>query len=533
MRRSIVVVSLLVLAACNDHPLKGTEYGRYSGKSVTLAVDPNRDVDILFVIDNSGSMAEEQATLAANFEAFIEVLEDPTVDANYRIAITTTDNGAPNCGPTGAEGGNFVLSSCRSRLSQFQSPPNAEEPVDAREVACLDLCPEELTDLETVPTAIDGDPMEEPRPWLERIGRVTNLPDMIDAATAFACFGPQGIDGCGYEATLETMYRALVRADSADEDELGFMRDDALLAVVFVTDEADCSLKPGMDALFDPNGDRALWSDASAQGPTSAVCWNAGTRCTDNGDGTLDCVAADIGPDGQPTDEDGAVLQPISRYVEKLQAIEDSKRMLTQNQDLDVLVSVIGGVPVGEGDVVYQKGVDAEFEDDFGIAPGCSSVNGEAVPPARLLEVAAAFAEEERNVYSVCDADYTVALRQIAKRLEREFKPACASVCPQDVDRTTDGHQHDCIVTETARDGEARRVADCQQSDDGTWNLPDGEDLCVWLATAEDRDMACVESNAAVEFRTIYREGAPRTEGAKLSATCSVSDNTDLDCPWL
>jgi hypothetical protein len=124
-------------------------------------------------------------------------------------------------------------------------------------------------------------------------------------------------------------------------------------------------------------------------------------------------------------------------------------------------------------------------------------------------------------------------LQQIAERLKREFKPACASVCPQDVDRTVDGHQSDCVVTETAKDGESRQVADCQQSNDGTWNLPEGEDLCVWLATAEDRDAVCIESNAAVEFRTIYREGAPRTEGAKLSATCSVSDNTEVDCPWL
>jgi hypothetical protein len=183
--------------------------------------------------------------------------------------------------------------------------------------------------------------------------------------------------------------------------------------------------------------------------------------------------------------------------------------------------------------LVYQRGVDAEFEDDFGIAPGCSSVNGEAVPPARLLEVAEAFAEGERNVYSVCDSDYTVALRQIAERLEREFKPACASVCPQDVDRTVDGHQSDCVVSETTKEGDSRVVADCQQSDDGTWNLPEGEDLCVWLATGDDRDMACIDAHAAVEFRTIYREGAPRKAGATLSATCSVSDNTEVDCPWL
>jgi hypothetical protein len=374
---------------------------------------------------------------------------------------------------------------------------------------------------------------EEARPWLESIEGRTNLPDGVDAATAFACFGPQGVDGCGYEAPLETMHKALVRAQTDGEDELGFLRDDALLAVVFVTDEADCSLKPDTGSLFDPNGDRALWSDPDAGSPTSAVCWNAGVSCTPKADGTLDCTAADIGFDGRPTDEDGAVLHPVSSYIEQLQALEDRKRELTGNDELDVLVSVIAGVPAGGGEVQYAQGVDPEFEDAYGIAPGCRSMNGEAVPPVRLLEVASAFAGQTDNVYSVCDADYTPALEEIARRLEQEFKPACASVCPQDADRVSGGHQNDCVIEQTFDDGESRVVPDCEQRADGTWALPDGEDVCVWLATADDRDLRCIETGAAVEFRPLYRAGAPRKAGAKLSATCSVSDNPALDCPWI
>jgi hypothetical protein len=52
---------------------------------------PGQDtkVDILFVIDNSGSMADEQAALANAFDAFITKFVDKGVD--YHIGITSTD----------------------------------------------------------------------------------------------------------------------------------------------------------------------------------------------------------------------------------------------------------------------------------------------------------------------------------------------------------------------------------------------------------------------------------------------------------
>ena len=50
---------------------------------------PAPTVDVLFVVDNSGSMAEEQANLGANFGAFLTYAESTGVD--YQIAVTTTD----------------------------------------------------------------------------------------------------------------------------------------------------------------------------------------------------------------------------------------------------------------------------------------------------------------------------------------------------------------------------------------------------------------------------------------------------------
>jgi hypothetical protein len=46
--------------------------------------------DILFIIDNSCSMAEEQSNLSTNFTAFAEELE--VLDVDFQLAVITTDN---------------------------------------------------------------------------------------------------------------------------------------------------------------------------------------------------------------------------------------------------------------------------------------------------------------------------------------------------------------------------------------------------------------------------------------------------------
>lgn len=45
--------------------------------------------DVLFVVDDSASMTEEQARLTENFAAFVDLLGDTTAD--FRVGVTTTD----------------------------------------------------------------------------------------------------------------------------------------------------------------------------------------------------------------------------------------------------------------------------------------------------------------------------------------------------------------------------------------------------------------------------------------------------------
>lgn len=48
-------------------------------------------LDLLFVVDNSGSMSEEQRTMASHFNSFIQDLKGTDSDVSYQIGAITTD----------------------------------------------------------------------------------------------------------------------------------------------------------------------------------------------------------------------------------------------------------------------------------------------------------------------------------------------------------------------------------------------------------------------------------------------------------
>jgi len=63
----------------------------HSGDSFTdrFAQDGSNETDILFVVDNSGSMGQEQTSLAVNFSSFVQIVE--ALDVDYRLGVTSTD----------------------------------------------------------------------------------------------------------------------------------------------------------------------------------------------------------------------------------------------------------------------------------------------------------------------------------------------------------------------------------------------------------------------------------------------------------
>jgi hypothetical protein len=519
-------------SACTDRMVDEPEPGWGPEPHTTVHFVPTR-VDVLFVVDNSGSMAEEQIALASAFGAFIEVLEQPWVAIDYRIGITTTDNGNPWCGTTSPEGGALRLSSCRSRPEEFTLDGAGTEMQDA----CSPTCPAEWTDIEIQPTAIDGSTEVRPRNWIESSPRHTNLPEGLSTTQAFQCFGPQGIDGCGFESQLESMWRATRRSQDESDPDFGFIREGAILSVVHVTDEADCSYNSDWDSIFEPTGNRVFWSDEEAASPTSAVCWNAGVACEGEGPYYDDCHAVDLDVDGNEVSEedadDLAVLRPVSRYVDVLQDLEDRKQETIPDQQ--VLVSVIGGVGA-DGDVSYQDAVDdPQFQSDFGIGPGCASEAGTAVPPARLRELAEAFqVGDDRNMFSICESDYSAALAAIAEAIVGQIRPHCMPVCVADVDPSTpDVLDPSCSFTQQtpAPDGsyELLDVPPCESGD----ALPQGYDVCFAMLVGDELSETCADYGVNLELRFVRRAGVPAPGGATIVGNCEVSESRETDCPGL
>jgi hypothetical protein len=535
-RRARFVGACVVLwssSACTGRMVDEPEPDGWGPEPDTTVLFILQPVDVLFVVDNSGSMAEEQIALASAFGAFIEVLERPWVAIDYRIGITTTDNGNPWCGTTSPEAGALRLSSCRSRPEEFAFDGAGFEMQDA----CSPTCPEAWTDIEIQPTAVGGSSEVRPRNWIESSRGRTNLPEGLSTTQAFQCVSPQGIDGCGFESQLESMWKAVRRAQDENDPNFGFIRDGAILSVVHVTDEVDCSYNSDWESIFLPEGNRVFWSDADTASPTSAVCWNAGMACEGEGPHYDDCHAVDLDIDGNEVSaedaDDLAVLRPVARYVDLLQDLEDQKQQTVRDQQ--VLVSVIGGVGA-DGSVIYQDAVDDPvFQQDFGIGPGCGSEAGTAVPPARLRELAEAFeVGDDRNMFSICESDYSATLTAIAEGIVGQIRPHCMPICVADGDPSTpEVLDPSCSFTQEtfASDGSLERL-DVPPCESGNV-LPEGYDVCFVMLVGDERSETCADEGFNLELRFVRRFGVPVTGGATIVGDCEASESRETDCPGL
>jgi hypothetical protein len=391
-------------------------------------------LDLLFVIDNSGTMGEEQVNLSANFPLLIDKLLTLTdldgfpIHPDVNLMVTTTDVGHPLCTPFQPDGYEPLLGApqseaCIDRLDDFTglgiNPPEFPE-------ACTNGCP------------VAVEPFNPFIHFEGELAAATNVPGN-DIKGALSCIGPQGINGCGYEAPLEAMFLALDPNATWNQGGEPFLRDTASLAIVIITDEADCSVRaPDGYAYFtDPMQD-TYWEvnpNTGSKQATSAVCWNAGVDCgAPDGNGVYaDCTSLDTG-----------VLHPLNRYLTYLQ----DELIADQNKEV-VMLGILGVPPVtshddeppfqptagGAIDLVYRQWIDGPYpqgdllpEDiandetaatkqfEFGIGPGCTGEDGmggftgQAIPPVRIKEVCEALDENDQLrccIESVCDTDFS------------------------------------------------------------------------------------------------------------------------------
>jgi len=217
--RTALLTVLLALPACEDYLFDQVCPEAISEVARTVPALEPTPADILFVVDNSGSMREEQENLAANFASFIDALSGGGGD--FRLAIITTDGaGFGQCAegvePSDSECGGFVSFEFASEYP-FQRTGTDDS-----------MCVETGTPLSCFVTDDGG----------RAVISSDQTPEEIEQSFRQAV--RVGTCGDGVEVGLETMRRALERTQGGCNG--GFLRDEANLVVVFVSDEPGRSL---------------------------------------------------------------------------------------------------------------------------------------------------------------------------------------------------------------------------------------------------------------------------------------------------
>ncbi|HEY5282048.1 MAG TPA: hypothetical protein VIM14_04595, partial [Polyangia bacterium] len=116
LRWAIAIPTLpLVWWACTSHPLTQPPPSPVMQTDVYISVAPVRQLDLVFMVDNSPSMAPKQDKMNAQFPKLIKALEDPTDHKlpDLRVAIIDSDLGTGGaytdgpCGPNTENGGSL------------------------------------------------------------------------------------------------------------------------------------------------------------------------------------------------------------------------------------------------------------------------------------------------------------------------------------------------------------------------------------------------------------------------------------------
>jgi MYXO-CTERM domain-containing protein len=389
--------------------------GRTERRAGALAAGDPGDLDILFMIDNSSSMTTMQAKLLAQDPSFMKVLQGfPNGLPNIHVAVVSSDMGAPGdetasigCTPQGDDG-------------EFQAAPRG---------TCTS------TTLEAGAT------------FISNVGGSANYTGKLE--DVFSCIAELGSTGCGFEHQLASVARAL-GADGAPPpiQNAGFLRPNAELAIVLLTNEDDCSAPPNT-TLFSLNGGQQ--SLTNPLGPIANYrCNQFGHLCNDPTSATPTAlIAPPLNPPADATagspptltlancqsnDTGGGLLTPVAQLVAGIRALKT-------NPDDQIVVGAISP-PVTPYTVGWfpavspPAGVTGELWPQLFHscgANGGNDVNPQATqfttdgtfgdPGVRVAQWVRAFGENG-VVASICDADYGAAFQTIADKIQAHLQPS-------------------------------------------------------------------------------------------------------------
>jgi hypothetical protein len=416
MRSFVVLASLLgtgLLTGCPDRTISevSPEQGRVEFKDIPVTV--NRDIDILFIVDDSPSMLDKQTNLKNNFPNFINVLN--TIEGglpNVHMGVVTSDLGA-----SGADG--MIAPAIPGTVGGCSS--TGKNGALQTFGAGASITGKYISD---VASATPG---------------MRNKNYTGTLASAFSSIASAGAAGCGFEQHIEAAKRALQPSNVANA---GFVRPSAYLAIIIIADEDDCSLEHST----------LLTSDTTQLGPLQSFrCTRYGITCDTGG---TDANAINVaGPKSAcHSNESGQYLTKIADYVTFFKGLKTDPNNV-------IVAGIVGPVTPFEVELRAPGGSTTKIP---ALAHSCTytdSANAPEVadPAIRIKQLLDSF--PNRSTFStICQQDLSTGLVLIAQLLKSVLGSPCIDGKLADVDPNTPGPQYDCSVSDVANYGAANQV---------------------------------------------------------------------------
>lgn len=360
---------------------------------------PNNNLDLLFVVDDSPSMQDKQNNLAVNFPNFINVLNTlPGGLPNLHLGVVTTDmgtKGSEDASP-GPAIGQIGVGGC-SGTGDSGNLQISNAPVSGTFISDIK---------ETNNT------------------RTRNYTGTLTDAFSLMARGI-GAGGCGFEQPLAAMKAAL----NNNPANAGFLRPDAVLGVVFVTDEDDCSIRHAT----------MLGPESATLGPLGSFrCARFGVTCAIGG-ATPDAMNQ-VGTKDQCSGSVGSTyMTDIAPYTAFLAGLKGDTR--------NVVVGAIMGptspfavelrTPPGGGTPATALAHSCSYSGNTGLEV--------ADPGVRMNAFLQGFPNASSSS-TICQQDLSGPLALIAGLVARSIGSPCLTTALLDVDPGTAGPQYDCIV---------------------------------------------------------------------------------------
>jgi len=505
----------------------------------------NHQLDLLVMVDNSSSMNPLQTKMSAQLPSFLDALKDQSTgqypDLHVAVVSSSFGGGAWNnvnqCGAGSHPGDD---------QGNFQQGPGG-----SGAGTCTGLHSGEM--------------------YLKNGDGTAGNPPNFDGkiGDVFQCMALLGDTGCGFESQFESVYYALYKAhlaagpddDTHDSHNGGFLRDSAVLAVVMLTNEDDCSvnansllLDPGVNTVTDKSGLGALqsyrcnefghlcdWGGNTQVPPphgynldTNQFDLDQGTYRTPTGPGTggvmlKNCKSEDGNgktdplikdPNGKPDPTNGHLFPTVPMFTDFIMSLKNNKN--------DVLVAAIAG-PVNDdsGNSLYRVFASAnpaaQGEMDPVVDHSCVQATQDSTKPeyadpaVRIHAWTDSFGAANGVFYPICANDFSAAMMKIADKIHQKLGASCVStnIAPDPMDP----NKHNCQVTQqiTQTDG-TKTTSGLAECDAQIGNAP-----CFQLV---ENSSSCNDPTAKTLFKVCNDQACmPMTQSSEMkdaSIACAV-----------